>query len=85
MHWLECGAMHVHARAHTHARTPLHAPLHARSDILGSVSDYTLRMSRASLCIVRSTGAKMGKQSKILFAADGSHASNLAFSFLTHL
>uniref|UniRef100_A0A7S3VLK8 UspA domain-containing protein n=1 Tax=Dunaliella tertiolecta TaxID=3047 RepID=A0A7S3VLK8_DUNTE len=53
-------------------------------DVLGSVSDYTLRMCRSSLCIVRSTGSRFDKQAKILFASDGSHAANLAFVLTLH-
>ncbi|PNH05119.1 hypothetical protein TSOC_008646 [Tetrabaena socialis] len=56
-------------------------------DALGTVSEFTLRQSRCSLCIVRSTGATgFGGGgtggARYLFATDGSHAAHLAFSFL---
>ena len=50
--------------------------------MLGSVSDYSLRESPASICIVRSTGSKFDKQAKFLFCTDGSHASGIAFCTL---
>ncbi|GAX72774.1 hypothetical protein CEUSTIGMA_g230.t1 [Chlamydomonas eustigma] len=51
-------------------------------EMLGTVSDYSLRESPASICIVRSTGAKFDKMAKILFCTDGSHAAALAFCTL---
>jgi len=54
-------------------------------DMLGTVSDFSLRESHASICIVRSTGHKSHQQSKYLFATDGSHAAGLAFCILVAL
>uniref|UniRef100_A0A7S0QZT8 UspA domain-containing protein n=1 Tax=Chlamydomonas leiostraca TaxID=1034604 RepID=A0A7S0QZT8_9CHLO len=54
-------------------------------DMLGTVSDFTLRQSHASLCIVRSTGSKFDKQARFCFATDGSHAAHLAFVVLINL
>ena len=50
------------------------------SEMLGSVSDYSIRESPASICIVRSTGNKFDRQAK--FCTDGSHAAALAFCVL---
>ncbi len=50
--------------------------------MLGTVSDYSLRESRASICIVRSTGSPVKSSTKFLFATDGSHAAALAFCML---
>lgn len=54
-------------------------------DMLGTVSDFTLRTSHASLCIVRSTGSKFGKQARFCFATDGSRAAHLAFVVLVNM
>lgn len=51
-------------------------------ELLGSVSDFSLRESASSICIVRSTGNKFDKQAKFLFSTDGSHAAALAFCTL---
>ena len=51
-------------------------------ELLGSVSDFSLRESPTSICIVRSTSNKIGKQAKFLFSTDGSHAAALAFCVL---
>ncbi|KAJ9509858.1 hypothetical protein QJQ45_011548 [Haematococcus lacustris] len=51
-------------------------------DMLGSVSDFSLRESAASLCIVRSTSSNFDRQAKFLFATDGSRAAALAFVML---
>lgn len=50
--------------------------------MLGTVSDFSLRTTHASTCIVRSTGGQVGPQAKYLFATDGSHAAALAFVVL---
>ncbi|MEW5303050.1 MAG: hypothetical protein WDW38_001367 [Sanguina aurantia] len=54
-------------------------------DFLGSVSDFSLRESHASICILRSTGTKWTTSCKYLFATDGSHASAVAFCQLVTL
>ncbi|GFR40469.1 hypothetical protein Agub_g1029 [Astrephomene gubernaculifera] len=67
-------------------------------DMLGTVSDFSLRQSHCSICIVRSTGASIGaitggggggtgvvqRPAKYLFATDCSHAAHLAFCFLVN-
>ena len=51
--------------------------------MLGSVSDFSLRESHSSVCIVRSTGNKIdANQTKFMFATDGSHAAASAFVLL---
>ncbi len=46
------------------------------------MSDFSLRESHASICIVRSTGNKFDKLCKFCFCTDGSHAATLAFCVL---
>lgn len=54
-------------------------------DMLGTVSDHSLRHCNASVCIVRSTGSKFDAQCKFLFATDGSHAAAFAFCMLVKM
>jgi hypothetical protein len=53
-------------------------------DMLGTVSDYSLRESHCSVCVVRSTSppANDSGGGDYLFATDGSQASALAFCSL---
>eukprot|EP00877_Chromochloris_zofingiensis_P000888 jgi/Chrzof1/107/Cz01g03220.t1 len=55
-------------------------------DMLGTVSDYSLRESHCSVCVVRSTTPSVadGDGRCYLFCTDGSRASALAFCVLTH-
>lgn len=49
-------------------------------DMLGTVSDFSLRESHSSICIVRSTGAvPTGHGTHYMFATDGSRAAAFAF------
>lgn len=69
------------ACASAHHRTQTHA--HNRQ---GHVSDYSLRQSNCSVCVVRSTSppaAADGGQD-YMFATDGSKAAALAFCSLVH-
>jgi len=54
-------------------------------DVLGTVSDYSLREARASLCIVRSTSSAIDRRAKIVFASDGSYTAAFAFLYVTQL
>jgi hypothetical protein len=54
-------------------------------DMLGTVSDYSLRQSNCSVCVVRSTSppaAAGGGGREYLFATDGSKAAALGFCSL---
>eukprot|EP00201_Polytomella_parva_P004377 CAMPEP_0175074882 /NCGR_PEP_ID=MMETSP0052_2-20121109/21614_1 /TAXON_ID=51329 ORGANISM="Polytomella parva, Strain SAG 63-3" /NCGR_SAMPLE_ID=MMETSP0052_2 /ASSEMBLY_ACC=CAM_ASM_000194 /LENGTH=227 /DNA_ID=CAMNT_0016343351 /DNA_START=129 /DNA_END=812 /DNA_ORIENTATION=- len=53
-------------------------------DVLGTVSDFSLRTSHSSVVIVRSTGPVWDRRRgcRFLFATDGSHASAVAFVVL---
>ena len=46
------------------------------------MSDFSLRESPSSICIVRPTSNKFDKHAKFMFATDGSHAAALAFCVL---
>lgn len=54
-----------------------------KADVLGSVTDKSLREASSSVAIVRMGGGPVpGKASTILFATDGSRAAGLAFVLL---
>lgn len=54
-------------------------------DVLGSVSDKSLRDGKSSVCIVKANGGpRPGMQSTIVFATDGSRTAGLAFMILMH-
>eukprot|EP00775_Hariotina_reticulata_P006774 gene6774-6991_t len=56
-----------------------------RVDMLGTVSDYSLRQGHSSVAIVRSSASKAAAGSHhYMFATDGSKAAALAFCSLCH-
>jgi hypothetical protein len=55
------------------------------SDMLGTVSDYSLREGHASVAIVRSSaGTPTPGSHHYMFATDGSRAAAVAFLTLCH-
>lgn len=57
--------------------------------MLGTVSDFSLRESHCSVCVVRPTapapeGEGKARSTRYLFSTDGSHAAALAFCVLLH-
>lgn len=54
-------------------------------DMLGTVSDYSLREGHSSIAIIRSTARQAPPGSKLyMFATDGSRASAVAYCMLCH-
>lgn len=53
-----------------------------RREMLGTVSDWSLRQAHCSVCIVRTSSNPPHTGCKYLFATDGSHAAAVAFCVL---
>lgn len=81
-HLFRQGALRLTVRA---ARIGACAPSTSRCLAQGHVTDYSLRESHCSVCIVRSTSPPVasGAGQDYLFATDGSKAAMLAFCTLT--
>ncbi len=53
-------------------------------DMLGTVSDYSLREAHCSVCVIRSVTPNTANGHRYMFATDGSRAAALAFCALIH-